>query len=134
MCLNLLPFFPQSTLSRLTHIWKLHLRGFCILKLGIRPIIGFMPACIFIGLYRRLYRILALPNPVQALFCLHQLYAQKCVFFLASSQGRIQSWALGGPSNSFYCLFHAKSFLTQLFAIGNVTVWGTMAPGNWIHP
>ena len=27
-----------------------------------------------------------------------------------------------GPFDSFYCLFHVRRFLTQLFAIGNVNV------------
>ena len=29
----------------------------------------------------------------------------------------------GGASDSFHCLFHVRSFLTPLFAIGNITVW-----------
>ena len=29
----------------------------------------------------------------------------------------------GGPSDSFYCLFHVASFLTILFAIENTAIW-----------
>ena len=44
-----------------------------------------------------------------------------------------------GPSDSFYCPFHARSFLVQSFAIGNTTVWGShvtrpptgFAPESW---
>ena len=42
-------------------------------------------------------------------------------------QEQIQSRSLA-PSDSFYCHFHATSFLTQLFAIKTVAVWGVMAP------
>ena len=42
----------------------------------------------------------------------------------------------GGPSDSFYCLFYGGSFLTLVFAIGNVAIWeGTMTPSPpWICP
>ena len=33
------------------------------------------------------------------------------------------------------CLYRVKSFLTLLFAIGNIAIWGTMAPRPpWIRP
>ena len=41
-------------------------------------------------------------------------------FYSSSHQCRIQSWTLGGHN----CLFHLKSFLTLLFAIGNIAVGG----------
>ena len=38
----------------------------------------------------------------------------------------------GGGLN---CLFHIKGLLTLLFAIGNIAVWGAMAPRlPWIRP
>ena len=45
-------------------------------------------------------------------------------------------YGLWGPSGSFYCLFSVGSFLTLLFAIGNVAIWeGTMTPSPpWIRP
>lgn len=39
----------------------------------------------------------------------------------------------GGPSDSFYCLFYVGSFLTLLFAIGNIAVRGSIVP-SWIRP
>ena len=36
----------------------------------------------------------------------------------------IQNWTLRGRK----CLFHVKSFLTLLFAIGHIDVWGAMVP------
>ena len=35
----------------------------------------------------------------------------------------VQNWTLGGHK----CLFHVKSFLKLLFAIGSTAVWGAMA-------
>ena len=29
-----------------------------------------------------------------------------------------------GPSDSFYCPFHVASFLTLLFAVENIAIWG----------
>ena len=40
----------------------------------------------------------------------------------------------GGSYESFYCLFQVRSFLTQLLAIGNPTVWGEHGPvAPWIR-
>ena len=38
------------------------------------------------------------------------------------------TWTLGAK-----CLFHVKSFLTLLSAIGNIAVWGAMTPAPWIR-
>ena len=40
----------------------------------------------------------------------------------------------GGLSDSFYCLFSVRSFLTLLLAVGNIAVYGGMAPPPWIRP
>ena len=50
------------------------------------------------------------------------------VFIGGGGQGWIQSWTLKGPSDLFYCLFHVRSFLTLLFAIGNIAIWGAWPP------
>ena len=52
---------------------------------------------------------------------------------VASKQGWIQSWTLGGlnPELDFgghNCLFDMKSFLALLLAIGNSAAWETIAP------
>ena len=61
-------------------------------------------------------------------------------YFIFCRQGRIQSWSFGGhnPELDFgghKCPFHVKIFVTLLFAIGSIAVWGAMAPClPWIRP
>ena len=53
-----------------------------------------------------------------------------CFFF---NQGRIHSWTLGGD----FLFFHVRSFLTLLFAIGNIAIWGGHGPfpaPHWTRP
>ena len=52
---------------------------------------------------------------------------------MGSLQGQTQSWTLGGhyPELDFgghKCHFHVKSFLTLLFTIGNIAIWGPCPP------
>ena len=68
-----------------------------------------------------------------ALISTRPTYKQLRVYPVQYWQGQIQSWPLGRASDSFYCLFHVGNFLGQLFAIGNASVWESMAlwpPGS----
>ena len=48
--------------------------------------------------------------------------------YIASIKGVNPELDFGGGLN---CLFYVKSFLTLLSAIGNIAIWGVLAP--WIH-
>ena len=54
-------------------------------------------------------------------------------------ESRAGIWGRGrNPELDFWgdhkCLFHVKSFITLLFAIGNIAVWGSCPPAPWIRP
>ena len=42
--------------------------------------------------------------------------------------GQIHSWTLGGQM-IYFIVFHVRSLLTLLFAIGNISSWGAWSHG-----
>ena len=67
------------------------------------------------------------PNGLIKVLLSYQLFptSPRVEMDMTKVEGRGRSRAgLWGASDSFYCLFHARSFLTQLFVIGIVTIWG----------